>query len=288
MHAITRAVALSQSGLPTDFRLFKRGVNTTAKGDFLFDDIAAASVIAAYKRAGVDLPVDLEHLSLSPDSSRSDSHDARGWFQLAVKNGELWAVNVRWNSDGVARLTNKTQRYISPAFVTDADGRVTQLVNCALVAHPATHGAPALVAASRTAILSARVTPARRAALYLLASKRGTTISAILLNALELVSSERTTPTTPEALAALKALLATLGLSPDASQPEVIAAVKSLLGPAPEEFPDVDPLAQMPDLPVPAKLASDLAARGMSHTEFLSRKAALLRRTPSKPKANSR
>jgi hypothetical protein len=90
--------------------------------------------------------VDLEHLSLD-DESPSFDPDARGWFDLEVRDGELWAVRIRWTPDGERRLREKTQRYISPAFPTDDDGRITRIVNMALTAMPATHDTPALVAA---------------------------------------------------------------------------------------------------------------------------------------------
>jgi len=104
--------------------------------------------MAAATEHGVDCMLDLEHLSLDQESNAYDP-DARAWFQLEVRNGELWAVNVRWTDDGARRLREKTQRYISPAFSIDDEGRVTEIVNVALVAMPATHGTPALVAANR-------------------------------------------------------------------------------------------------------------------------------------------
>lgn len=136
---------------PTSFRLFKAGENETTKGVFLFDEKSAEMVMTAAKdRGGVDYPIDLEHLSLESSSdSRNYDPDARGWFALEVRNGELWAVNVRWTPDGCRRLSEKTQRYVSPAFMTDDDNRITEIVNVALVAMPATHGTPALVAANR-------------------------------------------------------------------------------------------------------------------------------------------
>jgi phage I-like protein len=141
---------------PTEFRLFKAGTNETTKGVFLFDAKAAEMVIAAWKEHGVDLAIDLEHLSLD-DDSRSFDPDARGWFGLEVRNnGELWAVNVRWTPDGARRLSEKTQRYVSPAFTVDDENRITEIVNIALVAMPATHGTPALVAAHRGTRMSVK------------------------------------------------------------------------------------------------------------------------------------
>jgi phage I-like protein len=140
---------------PTEFRIFKAGVNQTSKGPVLFDDAAAESVMAAYHAQGIDLMIDLEHHSLDTPI-RPDSADARGWFQLALRNGELWAVNVQWTPDGLRRLTEKTQRYISPAFVRGEADRVTEIYNAGLCAVPATHAAQPLVAASKTFTASQR------------------------------------------------------------------------------------------------------------------------------------
>ena len=148
--AHTIDVAVDGEAPPTEFRLFRAGENETTKGTFIFDAEAASAVMAAAaQRDGVDYPIDLEHLSLESTDSRGFDPDARGWFQLAVRNGELWAVNVRWTPDGQRRLSERTQRYVSPAFTVDDDNRVTEIVNVALVAMPATHGTPALVAANR-------------------------------------------------------------------------------------------------------------------------------------------
>lgn len=134
--------------LPTEFRLFRAGENDTTKGVFIFDAKSAEMVLAAASEHGVDLMLDLEHLSLDTDARNFDP-DARAWFRLEVRGGELWAVDVRWTPDGARRLTERTQRYVSPAFTTDDEGRITEIVNVALVAMPATHGTPALVAAGR-------------------------------------------------------------------------------------------------------------------------------------------
>ena len=142
-------IAVDGDKPPTEFRLFRAGENETTKGVFIFDAKAAEMVLAAASaRGGVDYPIDLEHLSLDDQGNNFDP-DARGWFRLAVRDGALWAVDVRWTPDGTRRLSERSQRYVSPAFLTDDDGRVSEIVNVALVAMPATHGTPALVAAGR-------------------------------------------------------------------------------------------------------------------------------------------
>jgi hypothetical protein len=137
-----------EAPLPTEFRLFAAGLNETRNGPVLFDDAAARAVLADFERGGVDLMIDLAHDSLSEGARehRDDADDARGWFRLAVRDGELWAVDVTWTSDGTRRLRDRTQRYISPAVDVDEDDRIVRVVNAALCARPATLNAPALVA----------------------------------------------------------------------------------------------------------------------------------------------
>lgn len=164
-------IALEGDELPSAFRLFKAGANETTKGVFIFDAAAATAVLAAANAHSVDLMVDLEHLSLDQESRAYDP-DARAWLNLEVRNGELWAVNVRWTDDGARRLRAKTQRYISPAFAVDDDNRVIEIVNIALTAMPATHGTPALVAANRSPRMSVKETA--RALIPALAAKLST------------------------------------------------------------------------------------------------------------------
>ncbi len=133
---------------PREFLIFTAGWTDTYKGRFLFDEEAATVVMANYAEHGVERPIDLEHLSID-DSAENYDPDARGWFKLAVRNGELWAVDVRWTPDGDRRLRQCTQRYISPFFDFDKKSRrVQSLYNVAICAIPATKDMPALVAAS--------------------------------------------------------------------------------------------------------------------------------------------
>jgi phage I-like protein len=131
--------------LPERFRIFRKGANPSSKGTVYFTEQSAKSVMAAFQKQGVDLMIDLEHFSLD-----GTNPDAMGWCQLAVENGELWAVDVKWNDEGTSRLQSKKQRYISPAFYTDDSDTVTELINVALCAMPATEKAMPLVAASRS------------------------------------------------------------------------------------------------------------------------------------------
>jgi hypothetical protein len=133
---------------PKEFRIFTAGLNSTKKGTFLFDEKAAADVMAAFAKHGADLMLDLEHLSIDEDSPNFDP-DARGWCRLEVRNGELWAAGVSWTADGDARLREKRQRYVSPVFGFDpATRRISEILNIAITALPATDKPEALIAAS--------------------------------------------------------------------------------------------------------------------------------------------
>ena len=148
----SRPIELSIVGedLPSEFRIFRAGWNDTEKGSVLFDAEAANSVMASAAKWGVDFMIDLEHQAVtSATPPEPTARDARGWFRVELRAGELWAVNVKWTEDGAARLLSKRQRYISPAFSYDPEtSRVLSLLNVAIVAMPATHEAQPLMAAS--------------------------------------------------------------------------------------------------------------------------------------------
>lgn len=134
--------------LPDRFLIFRKGENTSTKGTFLYDDISERSLKAEQERRGIDIMMDLEHLSLD-DTAPNYDPDARAWFSLSFEPDGLYAVNVKWTPDGARRLKEKTQRYISPAFVKEKKtGRVVSLFNVALVGQPAIDEIPALVAAN--------------------------------------------------------------------------------------------------------------------------------------------
>ncbi len=149
----TLSISLGEGdALPTEFRLFTSGWNDTENGRYLFDAQAASAVMTAYAKWGVDLAIDLEHQMLEPGIAPDPTaKDARGWCRLELRDdGSLWAVGVTWTADGAARLSEKRQRYVSPAFGVDPEtSRITSILNVAITAIPATHDTPALVAARR-------------------------------------------------------------------------------------------------------------------------------------------
>jgi phage I-like protein len=141
-------LAIAGDEPPTEFRIFTAGWVETVKGTFLFDETAAASVVAEYMLHGIDLMIDYDHASLASGVDPALSGKAAGWFNLEVRGGELWAVNVRWTPPAAEALRRKEWRFMSPAFTTDDEGRITSLLNVAITNLPATRRLQPLVAAS--------------------------------------------------------------------------------------------------------------------------------------------
>jgi phage I-like protein len=132
---------------PSEFRIFAVGLNRSTKGDFVFDDEAAASVMRQYGDHGVDLSIDYDHAAL-----QAGAVPAAGWCKLEVRNGELWATSVKWTPRGHAALEDGEWRYYSPLFEYDEETRrVRKLINVAITNTPALYGVNALVAASALA-----------------------------------------------------------------------------------------------------------------------------------------
>jgi phage I-like protein len=149
-HLHKLSIAFHGDAPPTEFRIFRAGINETKKGNFLFDAKAAKLVIAEYKAHGIDLMIDYDHASLGADRAPDPAQagKAAAWFCLELRGGELWAVNVRWTPPADAALRRKEWRFMSPAFPTDDEGRITALLNVALTNTPATRRLDPLVAAS--------------------------------------------------------------------------------------------------------------------------------------------
>jgi phage I-like protein len=134
---------------PKEFRIFEGGVVKTTKGEFMFDSQAAAAVMAAYEQHGVDLTIDYDHHTLS--TGQGVKAVSAGWFNLDLRDGDLWATNVRWNPPAIEHFANGEYRYFSPLFDYERGSlRITNLINNALTNTPAMDGIEALIAASAT------------------------------------------------------------------------------------------------------------------------------------------
>lgn len=143
---------------PTAFRILRSGVNTSEKGEFVFDEAAAERVMAAYAAKGLDkIQIDYEHQSMVAPPGGGPAHKpAAGWFKPEVRGGELWATAVAWTAAALAMVAPQMgapeYRYFSPILFFDQDTRqVTGLKNLALTNDPALDSLTPLAAASNSA-----------------------------------------------------------------------------------------------------------------------------------------
>lgn len=133
---------------PDAFIIFRPGVNTTLKGDFLFDAAASKELMAAYVKHGTRIMIDWDHLSVNPKAPKED-RAASGWCDLELRSdGSLWACNVKWTAKGAQAIRDGEWIYTSPYFATDGKNRPVFLMNIALTNIPATDNLDALIAAS--------------------------------------------------------------------------------------------------------------------------------------------
>lgn len=158
LHRLARRIALDLASggdePPTELRIFKAGANETTKGTFFFTSESAELVMQAAEDWGNEFSFDYEHSALFPVDN--GPAPAAGWFRLEVRDTsdgpELWAVDIRWTDRARELIEAKEVRYISPAFATDREGRITSLINVALTNLPATKDLEPLVAASLQAL----------------------------------------------------------------------------------------------------------------------------------------
>jgi len=132
---------------PSEFRIFKKGMNESTKGVFKFTETSQESVMKKAASYGNDLAIDYAHgmfawISADP----AEAGKAAGWFKPEVRSGELWASSVSWTPKAAQMIADREYRYISPAFDHDQAGEILALLNVALTNIPALHELEPLVA----------------------------------------------------------------------------------------------------------------------------------------------
>lgn len=134
---------------PTEFRIFKAGINTSDKGNFVFDEKAALAVMAAYAKKANTLTMDYEHQALADPPIEAPA-SCSSWSP-EVRKGELWATNVKWTPRAAGLIAAKEYSRFSPAFLHDPKTmRVLRILNVALTNLEALDGVNNLIAASQT------------------------------------------------------------------------------------------------------------------------------------------
>jgi phage I-like protein len=141
---------------PTEWRIFAYGQNTSDKGNFVFDEVAADAVMAAFAKKGSALTMDYEHQALAASSNGQPAPNSCYSWEPAIRlndagKPELWATNAKWTERAAGMIRSKEYLYFSPAFETEKKtGRVLRIVNMALTNIPALDKLEPLVAATQT------------------------------------------------------------------------------------------------------------------------------------------
>lgn len=136
--------------VPTEFRIFSMGVNESEKGSFLFDSLAADSVMDEYRRHDKPMLLDFNHGTTYAAPTPEQAISA-GEFVPEVRADGLWATGIKWTDRAAAALKAREYRLFSPYFEHDPKTRrVLRLINVALTNLPALDGIAPLMAASAT------------------------------------------------------------------------------------------------------------------------------------------
>lgn len=133
--------------VPTEFRIFRKGANPSEKGPFEFTEDSALSVMAEYAAHNKPMLLDYNH-GTTLQAATPEQAIAAGQFTPEVRDGELWATDIKWTDRAKALLSAGEYRLFSPFFTHDKKGQVLRLVNVALTNLPALDGIEPLVAAS--------------------------------------------------------------------------------------------------------------------------------------------
>lgn len=139
-------LAISADVVPTEFMILAKGRTETTKGPIVFSERSAKSVVERMAKLGRDrLNFDYGHGQLGMLQT-AETTKSGGWFELDVRDGDLWAVNIEWTPTAEKGLSEREWRYFSPALSVTKTGEVVGLTNIALTNIPATIGQKPLIA----------------------------------------------------------------------------------------------------------------------------------------------
>jgi len=213
---------------PTRILIIPDGQVLSSSGNFVLDAQGAVAIMQDRTVKAVDAVIDYEHQTLGGTySAPAGLAPAAGWLKaLEYVPGEgLWA-NVEWTEKARAALAAREYRYLSPVvIVRTSDRRAVELHSVALTNTPAIRGMKPLV------------------------NKDGTNATETPEGPADSASSKET--------AMRDQLIGMLALKSDASDDEVLAAVKALVERAGEAENQVAEASKAAGLS-PEKLAAGL------------------------------
>lgn len=148
-------------GVPTAFRIFRAGVNVTDYGTHLLTPGAVRALLDEQDERGNRYAIDINHCSIDK-TVPLENQRAVGSFAIEARNGELWAVDLRFDATTRAQIKAGSWPSISPVFHCAKDGEIVSLTNIALTPNPATHGAVRIAASRPAPALAAAATSGLR------------------------------------------------------------------------------------------------------------------------------
>lgn len=128
-------LAASKTGAPEWIELFPAGPELNARDGRRWT-AAPEDVLAAFNANNAPLPIDYEH---GQDHLATQGHEApaAGWIvELENRNGAVWG-RVEWTDRAAAMIAAREYRFVSPAFNTLKNGKITRLLGAGLVNRPA-------------------------------------------------------------------------------------------------------------------------------------------------------
>jgi phage I-like protein len=153
---LSAGITLSKEGkAPTEITLLKYGQNDSDYGPFMFDELAAALVMASFGSKGIPrLYADWNHEMVPKypgERITREQGKASCSFVPEVRNGDLKATDIQWSESGRADVESGEYNLFSPAFAYDFDEagvcRPRKLINFALVNMAGLNGIAPLIAA---------------------------------------------------------------------------------------------------------------------------------------------
>lgn len=110
---------------------FKRVNKEGGEYTQLLDAEAFRRLIEDFEEAGRDVLVDFEHFSATTEDSR-----AAGWMKALRVNGGVLEARIRFTPEGAEEVRDYVRRYLSPVWALGADNRPLRLVSAGLTNVP--------------------------------------------------------------------------------------------------------------------------------------------------------
>ena len=116
--------------------------------DVTLDAASARAVIAAFKKQGVDIPIDYHHATTKTDDGRKAP--AAGWVTaLSYEAGKGLVASITWSEAAKREIESEQYKYLSPVIFWDEDKKIVlELDSVALTNKPRTRNMPPLLEAA--------------------------------------------------------------------------------------------------------------------------------------------